>query len=53
MAKYITKDYLTTQFKNFEGQVLDPKFLQIDKLKINGVPVTPGQDMEINIKEDN
>ena len=41
MSKAITKEYLERQLHNFEDDVLDEKYLQLTKVLVNNVAVTP------------
>lgn len=46
----VSREWVERQFLRFRDQVLNPKFLRISKFKVNGTPVTPTEEMEVNIE---
>lgn len=58
MAKAIDKDYLLTQFRNFDSVVLENKYLQdgeadlnvIETVKVNGTALTPDANKAVNVE---
>lgn len=58
MAKAIDKEYLLTQFRNFDDIVLENKYLQdgeadlnvIETVKVNGTALTPDANKAVNVE---